>query len=231
MRYFLTGATGFIGGRIARQLREAGPDVAALVRSPDKAEGLRALGVSLHTGDVTDRRSLRPAMEGADGVFHAAAWYVLGRPDRHEAERVNVGGTFNVLDVMRELRIPRGVYTSTLAVFSDTRGRLVDESYRFDGKHLTEYDRTKWLAHYHVALPMIERHNLPLVIVQPGVVYGPGDHSRVRDTFVQYLRGRLRVLPKRTAYCWSHVDDTARGHILAMEKGKPGEAYILAGPA
>src|SRR5260370_40150937 len=77
---------------------------------------------------------------------------------------------------MRELEIPKGVYTSTLAVFSDTHGRVPDETYRDDGPWLTEYDYSKWLAHYQVALPMIEA-GLPLVIVQPGVIYGPGDTS------------------------------------------------------
>src|SRR5438105_3457536 len=132
---------------------------------------------------------------------------------------------------MKELRIPKGVYTSTLAVFSDTHGQLVDETYRHDGKGpwLTEYDRTKWVAHYEVAEPMI-RQGLPLVIAQPGLNYGPGDTSEVRPTLVRYLRRRLLALPKETAYCWAHVDDTARGHLLAMEKGVPGESYILAGP-
>ncbi len=91
-------------------------------------------------------------------------------------ERIHVQGTRNVLELMRELDIPRGVYTSTLAVFSDTKGRLVDETYRHNGPWLSLYDRTKWLAHYRVAEPMI-RQGLPLVIVQPGLVYGPGDTS------------------------------------------------------
>ncbi len=74
------------------------------------------------------------------------------------------------------------------------------------------------------------RAGLPLVIVQPGLTYGPGDTSAVRQTIIQYLQGRLPILPKMTAYCWAHVDDTARGHILAMERGRGGEAYIIAGP-
>src|SRR5439155_1101946 len=112
-----------------------------------------------------------------------------------------------------------------------THGALVDETVRPDGKGpwLTEYDRTKWAAHYEVAEPMI-REGLPLVIVEPGVNYGPGDTSEIRPLLVRYLRRRLRALPKETAYCWAHVDDTARGHLLAMEKGVPGETYILAGP-
>src|SRR5262245_58314674 len=169
MKYFLTGATGFIGGRIARQLRAAGHEVVALVRDPAKAAELGALGVTLGRGDVTERASMADGLRDCDGAFHVAAWYKFGARDHSEAWRVNVEGTRNVLELMRDLHIPKGVYTSTLAVFSDTRGRRVDESYRFRGRHLTEYDRTKAAAHYEVALPMIER-GLPLVIVQPGVV-------------------------------------------------------------
>jgi nucleoside-diphosphate-sugar epimerase len=230
MRYFVTGATGFIGGCLARQLVSLGHEVVALVRSPGAAGELARLGVRLHPGDITERATLLDGMRGADGVFHVAAWYKLGAPDIRMAERVNVEGTRHVLEAMRELGVPRGVYTSTLAVFSDTRGKSVDETYYFTGKHLTEYDRTKWLAHHQVALPLI-RAGLPLIIVQPGVVYGPGDRSLVHDTFVELLKERLRFVPAGTAYCWAHVEDVAQGHIQAMERGVPGESYILSGPA
>ena len=169
-------------------------------------------------------------MTGVDGVFHVAGWYKLGARDDKEAMRTNVEGTRNVLETMRELAIPRGVFTSTLAVNSDTRGQVVDETYRYRGKHLTIYDRTKWQAHYEVALPLIEQ-GLPLVIVMPGVIYGPGDQSLIRDTFVRFVQRKLAAIPLRTAYCWSHVEDIAAGHIAAMLKGQPGESYILAGPA
>lgn len=228
MKCFLTGGTGFIGGRIARQLRQAGHEVVALVRSPAKAADLETLGAVLHAGDITDKESMRGGMTGADAVIHTAAWYKIGVRDR-TAYSINVDGTRNVLELMRELHIPRGVYTSTVGVFSDTEGKLVDENYRFDGKHLSEYDRTKWLAHYEIALPMMAA-GLPLIVVQPALTYGPGDHSRVRDTFVQFLQGKLPLVPRRAAHCWGHVDDVARGHLLALEKGVSGQCYIIAGP-
>jgi len=227
-KYFVTGATGFIGGRVTRQLVAAGHDVVAIARNPQSAQDLVSLGVDVRPGDITDADSLRGPMAGVDGVFHLAGWYKIGSKNRAEGARINVVGTRNVLTAMRELGIPKGVYTSTLAVFSDTHGQLVDETYRTNGPWLTEYDRTKWVAHYDVADPMI-RAGLPLVIVQPGVNYGPGDTSEIRPLFVRYLQRKLRALPKRTAYCWAHVDDTARGHLLAMEKGSVGQAYIIAG--
>lgn len=229
MKYFLTGATGFVGGRVTRQLVEAGHQVVATARNPAKAEDLTAMGVAVHPGDVTDKESMRAPMQGVDGVFHVAGWYKVGVRDKGDGERINVQGTRNVLELMRELGVPKGVYTSTLAVNSDTHGRLVDEAYRYDGPHLSEYDRTKWAAHRQVAEPMIAA-GLPLVIVMPGLIYGPGDTSSLRAALLQYLQRRLPMLPERTAFCWAHVDDVARGHILAMENGRPGETYIIAGP-
>jgi nucleoside-diphosphate-sugar epimerase len=228
MRYLVTGATGFVGGVLARQLRHDGHEVVALVRRPSSA--LAAIDVDQRVGDITDRTSVRTAMAGVDGVFHAAAWYKVGSPDRREAERVNVEGTRIVLEAMRDAGVKKGVYTSTLAVFGDTRGRVVDESYRTSGPFETVYDETKWRAHYEVALPLIGR-GLPLVIVQPGVVYGIGDHSPVRPIIDRYLTRQLPAVPSRTAYCWGHVEDTAAGHRLAMEQGRIGESYIIAGPA
>jgi nucleoside-diphosphate-sugar epimerase len=154
----------------------------------------------------------------------------VGARDTSQAETINVGGTRNVLEMMKELGIPRGVYTSTLTVFSDTRGQMVDERHTYPGtSFLSEYDRTKWKAHYEVALPMMQA-GLPLVIVLPGLVYGPGDTSVVHEGLVNYLRGKLPMTPSGTKYCWGHVDDMAHGHLLAMERGKVGESYIIAGP-
>ena len=228
MRYFVTGATGFIGTRLARQLREAGHQVDAIARDPGKAGDLTKLGVWVQKGDITDKESLRGPMNGADGVFHLAAWYKIGEKDRSPGVRSNIEGTRNVLELMKELGIPKGVYTSTLAVFGDTKGQLVDESYRHDGPWLSEYDRTKWVAHYEVAEPMMKK-GLPLVIVQPGVTYGPGDPSAMGITLREYLERKLRGVPKVSAYCWGHVEDTAAAHLLAMERGRAGESYIIAG--
>src|SRR6266849_4262267 len=144
MKYFVTGATGFVGGRVVRRLVGAGHQVVVVVRNPAKAADLANLGIEIYQGDVTDKESMRTPMQGVDGVFHIAGWYKIGVRDKSDGEKINVQGTRNVLELMRELGIPKGVYTSTLAVNSDTHGRLVDESYHYNGPHLSEYDRTKW---------------------------------------------------------------------------------------
>jgi nucleoside-diphosphate-sugar epimerase len=230
MKYFVTGATGFIGGCVARQLLAAGHEVIALARTPAAAQDLVTQGAKVYAGDITAKESLRTPMTGVDAVFHIAAWYKVGVRDKNPAEPINVGGTHNVLEIMQELGIPKGVYTSTLTVFSDTGGEMVDEGYTYTGPSFhSEYDRTKWKAHYEVALPLMQA-GLPLVIVQPGLVYGPGDISVIHQAWVHYLRGKSPMTPSGTQYCWGHVDDIAHGHLLAMEQGKVGETYIIAGP-
>jgi nucleoside-diphosphate-sugar epimerase len=228
-KYFVTGATGFIGGQVARQLVDAGHDVVAIARNPSRATDLTAIGVHVVPGDVLNPASLREPMTGVDGVFHLAGWYQVGVRDKTPGQAINVEGTRNVLSAMRDLQVPRGVYTSTLAVNGDTHGRVVDESYRFDGPFLSEYDRTKWEAHYRVAEPMIQQ-GLPLIIVQPGGVYGPGDNSPQGQMFRQYLQRKLPMVPRGAALCWAHVEDTARGHLLAMERGTVGQSYMIPGP-
>ena len=197
MKYFITGATGFIGGRLARQLREAGHEVIAVVRNPAKAQELAQLGVTPHQGDVTEKESMRKPMTGVDGVFHVAGWYKVGVRDKSQAYAINVEGTRNVLELMKELNISKGVYTSTLAINSDTKGVLADEKYHFTGEHISEYDRTKAEAHK-LADEFIAK-GLPLVIVQPGLIYGPGDTSTVRTNLLDLLKGRLPALPSQTA--------------------------------
>ena len=228
-RYFITGATGFIVGHLARRLRAEGHDVVTIARDRARADDLRALGGQVHLGDITQRSTLRAPMQGADGVYHVAAWYSVGARDTSMAHDINVNGTRNVLETMRELGVAKGVYTSTVGVFGDTHGRVLAEDFAGPYDLLTEYDRTKHAAHFDVARPL-QKTGLPLVIVQPGLVYGPGDTSSVRTTFREYLTGKLAATPRATAYCWAHVDDIVEGHVLAMQKGRVGESYIIAGP-
>lgn len=230
MKAFVTGGTGFIGQHLITKLQQRGYQVTALARSDASAAQLEATGATIAMGDITDMNSMRDSMAGSDVVFHLAAWYKLGSPDWMAAETINVGGTRKVLRLAHELNIPKIIYTSTVAVFGDTQGQLVDEDYYSDGPFLSEYDRTKWLAHYKVALPLIKK-GAPITIVMPGGVYGPGDSSVLADMMRLFYQG-FPILPgPETTITYAHVADIAEGHILAAEKGTLGESYILAGPA
>ena len=232
MRVFLTGGTGFIGGQVARLLRERGDDVVALVRSPDRASALRELGCELIAGDLSDTDALRRGAEGADAVIHGAAVYKIGVPKsaREELWNANVHGTERVLDAAAEAGTPRIVYVSTANVFGNTRGQAVDETYerRLEDGFLSVYDETKFRSHQ-IAKARIAA-GAPIVIVQPGGVYGPGDHSEIGNMIEQARTGKLpaKVFPEMGA-SFVHVEDVAAGILLALDSGEVGEAYILGG--
>lgn len=230
MKAFVTGGSGFIGQHVVKKLLARGYEVYALARSAEATAVLQDLGCTVVPGDITDVASMREGMAGSDIVFHMAAWYKIGNVDWVKAEAVNVGGTRKVLRLAFELGIPKIIYTSTTAVFGDTNGQLVDEQYYKGGPFLSEYNRTKWLAHYKVALPLIEK-GAPITIVMPGGVYGPGDTSIIAQLMREFYRGLPVLTGPETTLTYAHVEDVAEGHLLAAEKGKLGESYILAGPA
>jgi dihydroflavonol-4-reductase len=231
MRVFMTGATGFIGGHVARKLAERGDEVVALVRSPDKADPLKGLGVELVEGDLSDADAMRRGLEGAAAAIHGAAVYKVGIPksDREAMHEANIGGTERVLDTAAEAGVARIVYVSTVNVFGNTRGEVVDETYeRPQDGYLSTYDETKYLSHQ-VARDRIEK-GLPIVIVQPGGVYGPDDHSELGNVIDQVSRGKLPALPfGETGFNLVHVEDVADGILLALDKGEIGESYVLGG--
>jgi len=227
---FVTGGTGFIGGRLVALLVERGVEVRALARSKAGMEKVKALGATPVQGDVTDPKSMKEALRGCDVVFHVAAMYEIGARYTSQIEAVNVDGTRNVFETALEVGVPKIVLTSTAGVHGDTKGKMVDETHRIPFETLkssTVYEQTKWRAHYEVALPMIEQ-GAPIVIVESGGVYGPEDHSVLGDLLELYVRGRLPVLPDRdTTLTLVYVDDVAEGHILAAEKGRIGESYCM----
>src|SRR5919202_277173 len=231
MKAFVTGGTGFIGGRLVRKLRERGDEVAALVRNPEKALELERLGVDLVKGDLTDTEAIKRGLEGADAAFHGAAIYKVGIPksEREPMHDTNVRGTERVLDAAIEAGTPKIVYVSTINVFGNTRGDVVDESYeRPKDGFLSYYDETKYESHQ-VALDRT-RKGAPIVIVQPGGVYGPGDHSEVGNMIDQVRSGKLFAVPfGETGLNLVHVEDVAEGCLLAHDKGKMGEGYVLGG--
>ncbi len=230
MRAFVTGGTGFIGKRVVQKLLKDGHEVFALARSERSAAVLVGMGAQVVPGDITDTESMRGGMIGCDLVIHLAAWYKLGAMDASQAEAINVGGTRKVLRLAHELGVPKIVYVSTIAVFGDTKGQLVDETYFQGGPFLTDYDRTKWLAHYKVAVPLIEK-GAPIVIVMPGGVYGPEDTSIIAEMIRLFYRGLPAMPGPELTLTYAHVGDVANGILLAAKRGKIGESYILTGPA
>lgn len=231
MRVFLTGGTGFIGGEVARLLRERGSEVRALVRDPSRAAALQAIGCELVEGDLSDEGALVQACRGATAVVHAAAVYAVGVPEARRAELVdaNIRGTERVLGAALTAGLTKAVYVSTVAVFGDTGGQVADETWSRTANGFTSvYEETKAWAHKRAQ--EIAARGLPLVTVQPGVVYGPGDPSTFGELLGQFLEGRLPALPfPDLGVTPVHRDDVAAGVLLALDKGVPGESYVLAG--
>lgn len=232
MRAFVTGATGFIGGHLVRKLRARGDDVVALVRSPLRAATLGAMGVELAEGSLTEASAVRRAADGCDAAFHVAGVYRVGirQRDRLPMFEANVRGTEVALDAAVDGGVPRIVYVSTCNVFGNTRGRIVDESYERPSAEgfLSYYDETKYLAH-RAAVDRVRR-GAPIVIVEPGGVYGPEDHSEIGWMIEQLRAGRLwfRLFPD-LGMNFVYVDDVAEGIVLANDRGALGDSYVLGG--
>jgi nucleoside-diphosphate-sugar epimerase len=172
-------------------------------------------------------------MRECDGVIHAAGTYRVGvaareRPAMYDS---NVGATHRVLNAAIGARVPRIVHVSTVNVFGNTRGRIVDESYRRDVTRgfLSYYDETKYLAH--VLARELADSGAPIVIAMPGTVYGPDDHSALGGQLRAAYEGRARyVAMGELGISPAHVDDIAAGLLAALGQGRVGESYILAGP-
>jgi dihydroflavonol-4-reductase len=229
MRAFVTGGTGFIGSRVVQRLRERGDDVVVLARRPEKAAGLDAEVVE---GDLSDAGAIRRGVEGCQAVFHIAADYRVGMdPSKQDSMRdSNIGGTERVLDAAADAGVEKIVYVSTINIFGNTNGQTVDESYRrneADG-FVSTYDETKYRAH--VLAEERAAEGAPIVIVQPGSVYGPGDHALVGQMIEQASTGKMpaKAFPELGLHM-VHVDDVADGIMLAHDRGKVGESYVLGG--
>ena len=232
MKAFVTGGTGFIGQHLVRKLRERGDEVVALVRSPSKAAPLRDLGADIVEGDLSDDDAIKQGVAGAEGVFHVGATYKVGVPtSEHEAMwDANVRGTERVLDAATAAGAQRIVHVSTGNVYGNTRGQVVNETYvrPQPPDFLSYYDRTKYEAHQ-VALDRIAK-GTPVIIVQPGGVYGPDDPSELGNMIDQARTGKLKMrLFPDAGFNFIYVEDVAEGILLAYDKGRIGEAYNIAG--
>ena len=229
MKAFVTGGTGFIGSRVVRRLRDRGDEVVVLARRPEKASGLDA---EIVQGDLSDPDAIRRGVEGCQAVFHVAADYRVGMAasKRESMRDSNVRGTERVLDAAADAGVERIVYVSTINVFGNTNGRTVDESYDRDEADgfVSAYDETKYRAH-RIAEERAAQ-GAPVVIVQPGSVYGPGDHALVGQMIDQASTGKMpaKAFPE-LGLNMVHVDDVADGIMLAYDKGRVGESYVLGG--
>jgi dihydroflavonol-4-reductase len=232
-RVVVTGGAGLVGRAVVRFLRERGDTVVALVRDPGRAPFLTELGADLVTSDLASVEEIAEQLQGADAAIHAAGSYRVGitKAERGAMWDANVGTTTRMLDAAERAGTPRFVYVSTVNVFGNTHGRVVDETYRRDLAEgfLSWYDETKYGAH-EVAEQRIAA-GAPIVIVLPSQVYGPGDRSVLGEQIRLAHEGRLRYRAlDGFGIGFVHADDLAAGIIAALDRGEVGRSFILSGP-
>jgi farnesol dehydrogenase len=226
VKVLLTGGTGYLGRVVTRTLLEAGHEVRLLVRGGPRA-GLDERA-EVMAGDVTDAAAFRAAAEGRDAILHMAALVKSWVPEREEFDRINLGGVRNAIDAARATGA-KLLYTSSFIAVGPTTEEAADESRVHPGHgYRNDYERTKALA------DVLAREAGDVVILYPGVVYGPGeltDGNIVAKIVQQHLRGQFPGLFGAGDRQWSYayVDDVAAGHLAALERGRPGERYFLCG--
>ncbi len=225
MTTVVTGGTGFVGGAVVRALRSRGHQVRVLARRTSRTEQLRTLGVEIVYGDILDQASIEAALDGCDTFFHVAALYDLWVPDKPAMLRAEVDGTRNALEAARRSRVGKVVYTSSFLTIGPRRGELGTEATRRRDYCVTFYERAKYEAEQ--VAQAYAAQGLPLVIVNPASVYGPGDLKPSGRALIDVLNGRFPLLVRGAPYGIVHVDDVATGHVLAAERGRIGERYIL----
>jgi dihydroflavonol-4-reductase len=229
MKVLVTGGTGFIGGHLIKRLLRDGVSVKALIRNSSKAEELKKLGVELTIGDVTDKTSLQGIMKGCDVLYHlgnVSRWWL---PDKSLYYKINVEGTKSILIEALKEGVKKVVYTSSLAAIRQPKGEIAKEETEHKGDFESHYGRSKFLAEKEV-LKIHREHGLPVVILNPGVVIGPGDLKTFGRTIIEFLNGKLKaILFEESIVPLVYIDDTVEGHILASERGKIGGKYILVG--
>ncbi|TSA51760.1 NAD-dependent epimerase/dehydratase family protein [archaeon] len=230
MRVLVTGATGFIGSSIVRELLTQGYQVRVLVREQSTTRNLDGLNIEVAYGDITNADSLGPALQGCSRLFHSAALYSFWVKERALLYKINVDGTRNVLQAAKEAGIDRVVYTSSVAALAVPVGkRPTTEETPVDFTQIVgDYKKSKYYAEQ-VALEYA-RAGLPVVIVNPSFPVGPRDikPTPTGQTILDFLNRKLPAYIE-TGMNVVDVEDVAVGHLLAAERGKIGQRYILGG--
>ena len=229
---FVTGASGFIGANLVHELRARGHEVKALLRSESDLRGLRGADFERVDGDVSDREKLKFAMRDCDWCFHVAASYHLWLRDYQPMYAANVEGTRNVIEAAASAGCSRIVYTSTVGCIGLPKilnGKITptDETTPVSETQMSNhYKISKWQAEQ-VARELAAK-GLPVVIVNPSAPVGPRDvkPTPTGKVIVDFLNRKMPAYLD-TGLNWVHVRDVAIGHILAAEKGRIGERYIL----
>ncbi len=223
---FLTGGTGFVGANLARLLLAEGWRVRALARAGSDRGNLAGLALEVVEGDLTDP-DLLEAVRGADVVFHVAAHYSLWRKEREALVRSNVSGTRNVLAAARAAGVPRTVYTSSVAAIGVKHGGVADETHQSPPEGLIgAYKLSKYLAEREAFAAAAAGQDV--VIVNPTTPIGAWDRkpTPTGEILVRFLSGKMPALVE-TGLNFVDVADVARGHLLAYERGRSGQRYIL----
>lgn len=228
MKTFVTGATGFIGASIVRELLKDGRDVRVLARPESNLGNLKGLDVEIWRGDLLDSAGLRHGLKGCDVLYHAAADYRLWTRNSEEMYRTNVGGTVAVLEAALENGLERVVYTSSVGTLGHSRDGLpaTEDTDVSLADMVGPYKKSKFLAERE-AEKFVDR-GLPLVIVCPSTPVGPGDikPTPTGKIIVDFLKRKMPAYLD-TGLNLIAVEECARGHILAEQKGQPGRTYIL----
>jgi dihydroflavonol-4-reductase len=226
----VTGASGFIGSAVVRKLLARGKSVRCYLEPGARLDNLAGLDVEKVTGDVNDRDAVAAALKGCDTLFHLAAIYAIWLPDPSLMYRVNVEGTKTVLWAAYKASLDKVVYTSSIAAIGRrTDGEPADETHQFSSLDWDEgngYIRSKWLSELDAL--RFAREGLPLVVVNPAFPFGERDIAPT-PTGGYILAALKKQVPGYVdaRICAIDVEDCAEGHVLAAEKGRVGERYIL----
>ena len=233
MKVFVTGATGFIGSRLALRLAGEGLEDHALYRDTAKTSIISHPNLVWFKGDILDSDSLAAAVEGCSGIYHTAAFAKVWHKDTSAIYRLNIEGTMNVINAGLHAGVKRIVCTSTAGVLGPSGPYgVVDENSLQPEFFFTDYEASKSILEK--TLKTIQNTGIDIVIVNPTRVYGPGvlsDSNGVTRMMQKYMAGKWHIIPGngKSIGNYVYVEDVVNGHLLAMEKGRPGERYVLGG--